>query len=90
MTILSTKLVKLSEFAKRYFRDPESRPTTVTLKNHIQKGLLSGRKIGGQWFVECTDWDQPIRYSSQANQPPILAPSTGNALADKILAELVK
>ncbi len=76
----STKHIKLSEFRDSFFAG-EQKPTIQTLKNHIQKQWLSGKKIGGQWYVTVTGWGQPVKYS----EPEPLAISTGNRLADKIL-----
>ena len=46
--------LKLSVFAERYWQDEESRPCRDTLVSHIKRGWLSGKKIGKQWYVECT------------------------------------
>ncbi|KXZ66756.1 MAG: hypothetical protein E7D55_02320 [Acinetobacter junii] len=82
------KHIKLSIFAKKYW-DEDSRPCRATLVSHIQRGWLSGIKIGTHWFVQCTSWGEPIFYSSDTpkidlHSPPI----TGNAIADRILAEI--
>lgn len=79
--------MKLSAFAASYWPDETSRPCTVTLKNHIKVGMLSGKKIGGQWFVECTCWNEPLYYHNQKIEtempPPVF--KTGNSKADSIL-----
>lgn len=85
---LPVNRMKLSAFAVSYWPDEDSRPCTVTLKNHIRDGLLSGRKIGGLWFVECTSWNEPLFYNEkklEAVEAPIPAVATGNAIADSIL-----
>lgn len=85
--------VKLSVFVREYFKDEASRPTTTTIKNHIKAGLLSGKKIGGAWYVECTVWGEPLYYRDKkpANAvTPVPQPiATGNAKADAILKKWV-
>lgn len=89
---LPVSRIKLSVFVRDYFKDEESRPTTATIKNHIKAGLLSGKKIGGAWYVECTVWGEPLFYkdkktlpSTSTTQPTI----TGNSKADAILKKWV-
>lgn len=64
----------------------------VTIKNHIKRGWLSGEKLGGRWWVFCNSWGEPLYYYSSDDEMPDYAPvtntSTGNSLADKILASL--
>lgn len=85
MTTLAVNRIKLSVFLERYFPDPESRPCPNTLKNHIRMNILSGRKIGGAWYVECTPWGEPLHYGEAANEESITVISTGNKRADVIL-----
>lgn len=78
---LNTKHIKLSEFRDSFFAG-DQKPTIQTLKNHIRNQWLSGKKIGGQYYVIVTGWGQPVNYAKPEPQPIV---STGNALADKIL-----
>ena len=85
---ISVKRVKLGIFAERYW-DDDSRPCRPTLISHIKRGWLSGKKIGTHWYVECTSWGAPLFYSSEIPKIDLKnPPKTGNALADKILAEI--
>ena len=86
-TALQVSNTKVSVFLERQFPDVASRPCQRTIINHIQQGLLSGVKIGGLWFVQCTDWGQPLFWHSErpaSNDAPI-KPATGNSLADRII-----
>lgn len=92
-TVQPITRLRLSVFLKRYFPDAESRPCINTIKNHIRGNLLSGKKIGGAWYVECTPWGEPLRYSTESsNEAPIPTPkiSTGNKRADEILKLLAR
>jgi len=82
------KHIKLSIFAKKYW-DEESRPCRATLVSHIERGWLSGIKIGTHWFVQCTSWGDPIFYDSDIPKVALQSPPiTGNTIADRILAEI--
>lgn len=86
---MAVSQVKVSVFLRRYFPDHESRPCAKTIVKQIQQGKLSGQKIGGLWFVACTEWGQPLHWNSQSmasNHAPIVA-KTGNRLADKIIKQ---
>ncbi|OTG73385.1 hypothetical protein B9T23_13605 [Acinetobacter terrae] len=81
--------IKLSVFSKRYWKDDESRPCRETLISHIKRGWLSGKKIGTHWYVECTTWGAPIFYSTEVPKVQLSSPpTTGNAIADRILKEI--
>ncbi len=88
MTTLAVTRFKLSVFSERYFPDPKSRPCPNTLKNHIRLNILSGRKIGGAWYVECTPWGEPLHYGESAKEESTTAISTGNKRADAILKKI--
>ncbi|UYF76542.1 hypothetical protein LSO58_06615 [Acinetobacter ursingii] len=82
--------IKLAVFAKRFWPDEESRPCRATLVSHINRGWLSGKKIGAQWYIQCTSWGAPVHYSTEDEIKIELKspPKTGNPIADKILAEI--
>jgi hypothetical protein len=81
--------LKLSVFAERYWQDEASRPKRDTLVSHIKRGWLSGKKIGKQWYVECTSWGAPLYYSDDVPKVELKSPpKTGNSIADRILAEI--
>lgn len=83
------KRVKLAIFAKKYWTDEESRPCRATLISHIQLGWLCGKKIGTQWYIECTSWGVPLYYNSETPKIALESPPvTGNPIADRILAEI--
>jgi hypothetical protein len=84
MTQLHTKQIKLTAFRDSYFAD-DSKPCLATLKNHILAGQLSGKKLGGHWYVTVTGWGEPIYYGEPANCPAPAPTSTGNLIADRIL-----
>lgn len=91
--IQSITRLRLSVFLERYFPDAESRPCINTIKNHIRANLLSGKKIGGAWYVECTAWGEPLYYTTEAandGQPPIPTISTGDKRADEILKRFAR
>lgn len=85
---LKVSQLKVSVYLERTFPDADSRPCPKTVINHIRAGLLSGNKIGGLWYVACTEWGQPLFYHSArpANDAPIKA-ATGNSLADRIIKQ---
>lgn len=88
-TALKISQIKVSVYLARTFPDLDSRPCTKTVINHIRQGLLSGTKIGGLWYVTCTEWGQPLHYHSArpaSGDTPIKA-NTGNSLADKIIQQ---
>lgn len=81
--------LKLSVFAERYWQDEASRPKRDTLVSHIKRGWLSGKKIGKQWYVECTSWGAPLFYTDDVPKVELESPpKTGNSIADRILAEI--
>jgi len=83
------KRIKLAIFAKKYWSDEDSRPCRATLVSHIERGWLSGKKIGTHWYVECTTWGAPLFYSSETPKIALQSPPvTGNSIADRILAEI--
>lgn len=83
---LKTTNLKVSVFLDRYFPDDESRPCQRTIINHINQGMISGKKVGGLYFVTCTEWGDPLFWHSArpATHQPVKA-NTGNQLADKII-----
>jgi hypothetical protein len=86
---LAISNIKVAIFLERQFPDAASRPCHKTIINHIQQGLLSGGKIGGLWFVQCTEWGQPLHWHNArpaSNDAPIKA-ATGNTLADRIIKQ---
>lgn len=88
MTTHEVTRIKLSIFNERYFPDPKSRPCANTLKNHIRQNILSGRKIGGAWYVECTAWGEPLHYGEAVKEESSQIISTGNKRADAILKKI--
>ncbi|NNP68923.1 hypothetical protein A7P55_03425 [Acinetobacter sp. Ac_5812] len=83
------KRIKLAIFAKKYWIDEDSRPCRKTLVSHIERGWLSGKKIGNHWYVECTTWGAPLFYNSETPRIALQSPPvTGNSIADRILAEI--
>lgn len=86
-------LEKLSQFRSRYFAEGSS-PAIVTLKKHIDQGLLAGRIVGGRYFVETNPWGEPLFYKSAVivNEPTVSAYTveTGNQLANKVLAKFMQ
>lgn len=81
---------KLSQFRDRWFAEG-SRPMPVTLKRAIDDGLLSGEVVFGRYYVLVAGWGEPLWYKSRRearNAAPSAVPSTGNAMADKILKDL--
>ncbi len=87
-------LEKISLFRTRYFAEG-SAPAVVTLKKHIDQGLLAGRLIGGRYFVETNAWGEPLFYKSavtKTDESPIPSCNveTGNPLANKVLARFMQ
>lgn len=86
---LKVSNIKVSVYLDRTFPDAASRPCSKTVINHIQQGLLSGGKIGGLWYVTCTEWGQPLFYHSArpaTGHAPVKA-ATGNSIADRIIKQ---
>lgn len=86
---MNIQRIKLTIFAKRFWPDEDSRPCRATIISHINRGWLSGKKIGTHWYIECTSWGTPLFYSSETEKIDLQSPpKTGNSIADRILAEI--
>ncbi len=81
---------RLSQFRNRWFAEG-SRPAPVTLKRAIDDQLLSGEVVFGRYYVLVTGWGEPLWYKSRREAKSRTGgsvPSTGNALADRILKDV--
>lgn len=48
-------LLSAHAWAEKYFAE-ESRPAEITVLRWLREGKLSGRKVGGKWFVDEHAW----------------------------------
>jgi hypothetical protein len=60
-----------------------SRPTVI---NDIRKGRLFGELIGGKWYVFVDEDNNPINSLEPHSVNAAMPISTGNKIADSILA----
>ena len=75
---------KISNFINSGEFEPDSRPDRRTVIAAIKRGDIAGELFMGQWWVIK---GQPVAGDGDgAGADP--TPSTGNLIADKILAEL--
>ncbi|HEY9255775.1 MAG TPA: hypothetical protein VIP30_14700 [Stenotrophomonas sp.] len=48
-------LMTVSAWSAKYFA-PGSAPAELTIRRWLQNGVLPGRKVGGNWYVDDHAW----------------------------------
>ena len=87
---------KSSEWHKEFFRGVKKPTSLQTIERWIDKGKISGRKIGTMRYVYCYENYEPLSdahwkelqetlQSNVSSSSRVVKVSTGNAIADAIL-----
>src|SRR3546814_18303008 len=69
-------LMSAQAWTAKYF-DEASRPAEITVLRWLRDGKLSGRKVGGQWFVDEPAWlaagDDLVHRVLEAGESMVMA-----------------
>lgn len=78
------KRISITSYLKQHFVDGDrSRPTVIS---DIRKGRLQGEQLNLKWYIFVDEDLNPICDPEQRRAEIIKAKSTGNPIADAILA----
>jgi hypothetical protein len=78
------KRVSITKYLKVHFGEGDrSRPSVI---NDIKEGRLIGELLGGKWYVFVDEDQNPIYSLEEHSMRAMTPPSTGNKIADAILA----